>query len=308
MIFAKKNNLDWDDLRVVLAIARDGTLSGAARSLAVTHSTVFRRLGAIERRVGVRLFDRFRDGYAATAAGETVADLAARFAEGITALELRLSGQDMRASGAVRITTTDTVGAIVVPHLPELRRTYPDIRAEIVISNSMADLTHREADIAIRPTMEPPELLVGRRIVDIAHAVYAAPAYLSRHSGREPAGHDWIGLDDSLRSTIIGRWMDENAPKERITCRVDALPTLRDAARAGMGLALLPCYAGDGADGLQRALRRIPAVPRSALWLLTHNDLKQTARIRSVMDFLADALRSQRALFEGRSNQLIPRP
>jgi DNA-binding transcriptional LysR family regulator len=299
MAIAKTNRSDWDDLRVVLAIARERTLSGAARSLGVTHSTVFRRLGAIERRLGARLFDRFRDGYAATAAGETVAKLAARFAEEITALELKFSGQDMRVSGTVRITTTDTISALVIPLLPKLRAAYPDIRAEIALSNSMADLTHREADIAIRPAPEAPDILIGRRIVDIAHAIYAAPDYLSRHGSRELSGHDWIGLDDSLNSTIIGRWMNENIANERVTCRVDALPALRDAARAGLGLALLPCYLGDEAEGLRRAVRKMPALPRSSLWLLTHNDLKHTARIRAVMDFLAAALRGRRALFEG---------
>jgi DNA-binding transcriptional LysR family regulator len=308
MVFAKKNSIDWDDLRIVLAVAQDGTLSDAARSLGVTHSTVFRRLGAIERRLGVRLFERFRDGYAPTSAGETVRVLAARFAEEISALERQLSGQDLRPSGIVRVTTTDTIGAILLPLLPQLRASYPDIRADIAVSNSMADLTHREADIAIRPTPDPPHTLVGRRITDIAHAIYASPNYLSRHSRRELAGYDWIGVDDSLRSTIIGRWMHENVPNESVTCRVDALPALRDAARAGMGLALLPCYLGDAADGLQRATRKMPAVPCSALWLLTHNDLKHTARIRAAMDFLAHALRSQRPLFEGRQSQPIPRP
>jgi DNA-binding transcriptional LysR family regulator len=300
--------MDWDDLRVVLAVARNGTLSGAARKLDVTHSTVFRRLGAIERRLGARLFDRFRDGYAATPAGDAACELAARFADEIAALERQLSGHDLRPSGIVRIATTDTIGAIVMPHVSELRRFYPDIRAEIAISNSMADLTHREADIAIRPTPEPPDTLFGRRIVDIAHAIYGAPNYLAQHHGNKLAGHDWIGLDDSLRSTIIGRWMNENISNESVTCRVDALPTLRDAAQAGMGLALLPCYLGDAAEGLQRAARELPAVPRSALWLLTHNDLKHTARIRAAIDFLATALRSQRALFEGRQGRLIPPP
>jgi DNA-binding transcriptional LysR family regulator len=308
MIFAKMNSLDWDDLRIVLAVAQDGTLSGAARSLSVTHSTVFRRLGAIERRLGARLFERFRDGYAPTPAGESVRVLAARFADEISALERQLSGRDLHPSGVVRITTTDTIGAILLPLLPQLRASYPDIRAEIAISNSMADLTHREADIALRPTPAPSDTLIGRRIVDIAHAIYASPNYLSRHSKRDLVGHDWIGVDDSLRSTIIGRWMHENVPNESVTCRVDALPALRDAARAGMGLALLPCYLGDAAAGLQRAARKLPAVPRSALWLLTHNDLKHTARIRAAMDFLATALRSQRTLFEGRQSQPIPRP
>lgn len=292
--------LDWDDLRFVLAVAREGTLSGAARSLGVTHSTVFRRLGAVEQKMGVRLFERFRNGYAPTPAGETAATLAGRLADEVLSLERRLSGQDLRPSGTVRIATTDTLGTIVMPHLSALRASHPEIQIEIAISNAMANLTRREADIAIRPTQEPPEMLIGRRVADIAHAIYGSREYLSRHRDQEPPAHDWVGLDDTLVGTVIGRWMRENVPAACMACRVDALPTLREAARAGIGLALLPCYLGDTAPGLHRLVRKTPSEPRSTLWLLTHDDLKRTARIRAVMDFLATALATERALLEGK--------
>ena len=294
------STLDWDDLRLVLTVARQGTLSGAGRLLGVTHSTVFRRLGVIEQRLGVRLFDRFRDGYAATPAGETAARVAARFADEVLALERQLSGQDLRPSGTVRIATTDTVSTIVMPHLAALRVAHPEIEIEITISNAIANLTRREADIAIRPTPEPPETLVGRRIADIAHAIYGSPAYLSGHDSKEMLAHAWIGVDDALAETVIGRWMRENIPDERVAFRVDALLALREAARAGMGLVLLPCYFGDTAAGLHRAVPKTLPEPRSSLWLLTHDDLGRTARIRATMDFLAAALASQRALLEGR--------
>jgi DNA-binding transcriptional LysR family regulator len=294
------STLDWDDLRLVLAVAREGTLSGAGRALGVTHSTVFRRLGAIEQRLGVRLFDRFRDGCTATPSGETAAGVAARFADEVLSLERALSGQDLRPSGTVRIATTDTVSTIVMPHLAALRGLHPEIQIEITISNAIANLTRREADIAIRPTPEPPETLVGRRIADIAHAIYGSPAYLSAHDSKELRAHAWIGVDDALAATLIGRWMRENIPQARVAMRVDALLGLRDAARAGMGLVLLPCYFGDTAAGLHRAKPKTLAEARSSLWLLTHDDLRRTARIRVTMDFLATALTWQRALLEGR--------
>jgi len=292
--------VDWNDLRLVLAVARDGSLSGAARSLRVTHSTVFRRLGAIEAAIGTRLFERFRDGYAPTPAGETAAASAARLEDEVLALERKLSGQDLRPSGAVRITTTDTLGAILIRHLPAMRAAHPEIDAEITISNTMANLTWREAEIAIRPTTAPSELLVGRRVAEIAHAIYGSRSYLGRRSDTELSAYDWIGLDDTLAGTVIAGWMRENLRAARITCRVDALPALRDAAVAGLGLALLPCYVGDLAPGLRRLTSKTPAEPRSALWLLTHDDLKRTARIRATLDFLAKALTAERALFEGK--------
>jgi DNA-binding transcriptional LysR family regulator len=185
-------------------------------------------------------------------------------------------------------------------HLPAMRVVRPEIHFEIAVSNAMANLTRREAEIAIRPTPEPPEILVGRRVADIAHAIYGSRAYLSRHQDEDLSDHDWIALDDALASTVIGRWIRENLRAARITCRVDTLPALRDAALAGLGLALLPCYLGDSASGLCRLTPKALPEPRSALWLLTHDDLKRTARIRATLDFLAKALTSERALLEGK--------
>jgi DNA-binding transcriptional LysR family regulator len=270
-----QKSLDWDDLRLVLSVFREGTLSGAARVLGLTHSTVFRRLGVVEEQMGVRLFERFRGGYVPTPAGETAAASAACLEHQVLTLERKLSGQDLRPSGIVRVATTDTLAVILMRHLAAMRAQHPQIRIEIVISNAMANLTRREADIAIRPTSEPSELLVGRRAADIAHAIYGSHAYLSRHGERGLSDHDWIGLDDALARTVIGRWMRDNIPAELIACRVDAFPALRDTAEAGLGLAMLPCYVGDLAPGLRRVTPKTPSPPRSALWLLTHDDLKR---------------------------------
>ncbi len=292
--------MEWNDLRVVMAVAQEGTLSGAARRLRVTHSTVFRRLGVIENDLGVRLFERFRDGYSATAAGEAATALASRFPDEFLALERKLSGQDLRPSGVVRITTSDTICPILMRHAPALRAAHPEILLEITVSNAMANLTRREADIAVRPIAEAPETLIGRRLADIAYAIYGSRSYLSRHRDGDLSNFQWVGLDDALAMTAIGRWMDKNVPDTRIAIRVDALPALRDAACAGIGTVLLPCYLGDE----EPRLRRVPMTDgpdaHSALWLLTHSDLRRTARIRAVMDFLAAALSSERALFEGR--------
>ena len=172
----------------LLAVFREGTLSGAARRLGVTHSTVFRRLGAIEEQIGVRLFERFRDGYVPTPAGETAAATAARLEDEVLTLERRLSGQDLRPSGVVRITTTDTLGTILMRHLPAMRAVHPEIQFEVAISNAMANLTRREAEIAIRPNPEPPEILVGRRIADIAHAIYGSRSIPVPERRERPAG------------------------------------------------------------------------------------------------------------------------
>jgi DNA-binding transcriptional LysR family regulator len=294
-----RGSLDWNDLRVVLVIAREGSLSGAARHLRVTHSTVFRRLAVIEQTLGVRFFDRFRDGYAATPAGEAAALLAERLADEIGELERRLAGQDMRPSGTVRVATASTIWPLVCPYLPEFRVKHPEIVLEFTISNDMANLTRREADVAIRPVPEPPEHLVARRIADIAHAAYASPDYLVRNNSPDLDGQAWIGLEDSATPSVVGRWLHQHVRSGNMVLVVDALPALRDAARTGLGLAVLPCYMGDSDEGLRRVPVASPGIPRSALWLLTHEDLRSAARVRAAMDFFAVALSRHRTLLEG---------
>ena len=294
-----RSTLDWDDLRVVLAVAREGSLSGAARHLRVTHSTVFRRLAVIEQTLGVRFFERFRDGYATTPAGEAAALLAERLADQIAELERRLSGQDMRPSGTIRIATADTIWPLVCRHVPEFRARHPEIVPEFTIANAMANLTRREADMAIRPVPEPPEHLVARRIAGIAHALYASPEYLARSNTPELDGQDWIALEDTVAPTVIGRWLRQYVRSHKVALTVDALTSLRDAARVGLGLAVLPCYLGDADEGLRRVAGATPDLPRSALWLLTHDDLRRTARVRAAMDFFAATLSRDRPLLEG---------
>jgi DNA-binding transcriptional LysR family regulator len=150
------------------------------------------------------------------------------------------------------------------------------------------------------------EFLVGRRIAEVVHAVYGSHAYLARRRSKDLSDHDWIGLDDALAGTVIGRWERRNIAQDRLTCRVDAIPALRDAAAAGLGLAVLPCYVGDPAPGLRRALRKPLPEPRSEVWLLTHDDLRRSARIRATMDFLATALAAERALLEGKKAASLP--
>jgi DNA-binding transcriptional LysR family regulator len=290
----------WDDLRVVLAVSRAGSLSGAARALKLSHPTVFRRVRQIEARIGVRLFDRARAGYALTPAGDEMVAVASRLAGEVDALERRLAGRDLRPSGTVRLTTTDTLlfGPLAWL-LAAFREAHPAITLEVAALNAMLSLSKREADVAIRPSSTAPESLVGRRLAGIAAAVYrgaTAPAELGP-SGL--AGADWVAPDDSLSDLPLARWLADRGYDRRATLRANSLLALRDAARAGIGLALLPCYVGDADPGLTRVGAPIAEL-ESALWLLTHPDLRRVARIRAVVDGMAALLQPLRPLFEGR--------
>ena len=285
---------DWDDLRLFLAVARAGSLSGAARVLGVTHSTVFRRIGAFETRLGVRLFDRMPGGYALTPAGEEMRDSVLRIEEEISALALKVTGQDQRPSGTIRITATDLLAVGVLPrHIAAFRAEWPGIEIEVMVADTMLDLTRREADVALRIGNPVQETLVGRRVGRLAFAVYAA----SGPSAREPGDSDWIGYGSAHGplSRSLARWW----PQMRQVFRTNSIIAAHAAARARIGLAALPCVLADCDPELVRAAS-LPEDFMLDLWLLTHEDLRHTARVRILLDFMAAALAADADLLEGR--------
>lgn len=289
-----------EDLRLVQAIAEAGTLSGAAQRLRVDHSTAFRRLNALEDRLGVRLFLRGRDGYTPTPAGEMAITTAREVLSSLQALEHRLAGEDLRPSGVVRVTTTDTLLDFVAPGLASFRAAHPEITLEVVAANAFFTLTRRDADVAIRPTLTPPEELIGRRIAAIGIAPYATPAYLSKHpDARALAQYDWIAPDESLGHLSSAKWIAREIPAQRIVLKGSSLLALLAAARAGVGVAPIPCYLGDVDPELVRVAPPISQMS-SALWLLTHPDLRRVARIRAFLDYMAPWLADRRDLLEGR--------
>jgi DNA-binding transcriptional LysR family regulator len=295
----KMTGFDWDNLRYVLAVADAGSLAGAARSLGVNHTTVLRRLGAFEEQLGVRLFERLPTGYVLTAGGEELIAAARHIDDTVTTLGRKLTGQDLRLSGTVRVTTTDTLMGSILPEiLAAFRTAHPGIGIEIALSNSMLNLSRRDADVAIRPAKNPPEALVGRRVAKIAFAIYGSPDYLAKCSGADLAAHQWLAPDDSLADTSISAWMRAELPDSEIALRADSLLALRQAAEAGFGLAALPCYLGDKSTNLVCAYPPITAM-ETALWILTHEDLRHTARIRAFIEFAAGALSRHRPLLEG---------
>lgn len=293
--------MEWDELRYVLAVADAGSLAGAARKLGVNHTTVLRRIGAFEKQLGLRLFERLPSGYALTTGGEELISTARHIDDTVAALERKLAGQDLRLSGVVRITTTDTLmGSILPAMLAEFRATHPGIQLEIALSNVMFNLSKRDADVAIRPAINPPESLIGRRVAKVAFAIYGSPRYLAKHRKlNKLTDHQWIGPDDSLASSSVAQWMRTELSGANVALRADSLLGVRQAAEAGLGLAALPCYLGDTSSGLV-CVRAPIAAMETALWVLSHEDLRHSARIRALTEFAAEAFARQRALLEGR--------
>lgn len=296
------HRIDWEDLRFVLAVAEANSLAAAARALGVNHTTVLRRVGSFEQKLGVRLFDRLPSGYTLTAGGEELLAVARQMADTVTELERRLTGQDLRLEGSLRITTTDTLMASILPSiLADFRQRHPGVLLEVSTSNALANLSHRDADVAIRPAVDSPDALVGRRIAKVAFAVYAAPSYLDVREltadTLDIAREQWIGLGDALASTSVARWMRATLAGPAVL-RCDSLVTAREAAMAGIGLAALPCYLGDTTPGLIRIGAPVADMTRE-LWLLTHEDLRRTARVSAFTEFVGQALARHRLLLEG---------
>jgi DNA-binding transcriptional LysR family regulator len=292
------HELDWDDLRFFLAVSERGSISGAAKLLNVNHSTVLRRLGSLEKRLGARLFDRLPDGYEITAQGEELRNQLRGVSEQIETAQRRLSGRDLGLYGAIRITTTDTLmHGLLMPYLAEFRALHSAIQMEIAINNSFLSLTRREADVAVRPSNTIPENLVGRRVGRLHSAIYASKSYLKRNpKKKEWAAHDWVAPDEALAHLAQAKWMRENIPEARIAVRVDTLLGMIAAVRSGMGLGLLLCLLADAEKDLVRLAEPAEELDTD-LWLLSHPALKGVARIKALTDFLNDKLRASAKLF-----------
>lgn len=296
--------MDWDDLRHIRALAAAGTLGGAAERLGTHQTTVYRRIGRIEAALGVRLFERHREGFSLTPAGEEAAATAERLGGEVEALERRIAGRDTRPTGVVRLTTTDTLMETLLGRmLAGFRQRYPGISLEVVVGNPYLSLSRRDADIALRPTVNPPETLVGRRVADVATAIYGSESYLRDAPPIDDvSGHDWVGPDESLAHLASARWMRSELPSVAPVLRCNSLNGVLAACRGGLGLAALPCFLGDQAAQLVRVREPLPELT-VGLWLLTHRDLRRVARIRALLDHLHEAFADCRSTFAGTASK-----
>jgi DNA-binding transcriptional LysR family regulator len=292
--------LSWDDFRYVKAIAETRSLAGAADALGVNHSTVFRRLGQIERALGSRLFDRGRAGYHLTASGEEMVDLAERMGEDILAFERKVTGQDLRPSGELRVTASDTVLLhLLTDILVGFRRAYPEIVLDIVVSNQRLNLSRRDADVALRAIYHNPDSLAGRKVARIAWAVFGPSELAGRNFDPVADGkqRDWLAFVDPVAIGRAVTWLKQHVDEERIVYKVNTMMGLAEAAASGAGMTVLPCYVGAGVRGLAQLSPPIPEL-EGELWLLTHPDLCNTARVRAFLDFCGCEIAQRRDVIE----------
>ncbi|TAA40769.1 LysR family transcriptional regulator [Pseudoxanthomonas winnipegensis] len=278
--------MHWDNARYFLAIARAGTLRAAARALNVDQATVGRRLAALERTLDARLFLRTPTAYVLTPAGEALRTPAEAMERAAIQMEQRVMGLDRRLTGTVRVATTDALGKrFVLPAIARLREEHPGIEVSCLMSQDVANLSRRQADLAVRTARPGAPDQIVRRLATLQTGLYASRAYLRSRdvpvSGSGMAGHDLIG---SIQGEAPTAFCGESIANGRIVLKVSTTIALVDAAAQGLGIAELPCYRADAEADLVRL------IPERAddfdVWLVSHADLHRTARVQALISKL----------------------
>jgi len=288
--------VNWDDIRIFLAVARSGTTTSAARRLGVNQSTVSRRVKQLESDAGVAVFERQASGLHLTEAGREIVEAAEQVEERFAVLGRHVFGRDVRLTGKIRLSLPDFMVVCVAPILVEFAEAYPDIELEVSVANAHVSLSRREADVILRLGASAPEHLVGRRIAKTSVAVYGAPRYLDRVGTSELPAMDWVRWEEAWRQIPPERWLDKHVAPNRVRARVNNQTTHTELAAAGLGVGFYLCGTADNDPRLRRISDAFPF--NLALWLLTHEDLRGTARIAAFMGFVGDRLVAQRSAFE----------
>jgi len=292
-------SMNWDDLRYFLAIARAESLSGAGRELGVSQPTVSRRLAAIEDRLGVRLFDRTKQGYMLSPAGSGILETVEHVEQELADIDRRVFGEDWRLRGSLRVTCTAVMAKLYLAEpMARFVTEHPDIDLSVMCTFQHLSLSRREADVAIRVTDRPPDTLVGRRLCDVALGVYASAERARSIAGGDaaPGAWDWIGWQDETYNRLM---ISAAYPKARIRHRVDDMLTMRAMVAAGLGVVALPCYVADRDQRLRRVVAETMTQAGLHLWVLSHPDVRRVARVRLFSQFIAEAIVADHDLFEG---------
>lgn len=293
--------LDWSDVQFFLAIQRAATLAGAARALKVEHTTVGRRLVSMERALGGKLFMRTPDGLRLTAMAEQIVPLAEQAEAAMLQIERVALADDARVEGSVRVTTSETFAPLLGRWLAELKGKHSGITVELLAGNARLDLSRREADIAVRFAATSEGRLLCRRIATTGWAVYASRPYVEAHGPLPPSGelrgHDVIGFNESLAEVPGAQWIAKHGQGANIVMHTGSIPAAQNAALAGLGVAVIPCFLGDPEPALVRLLPGVVGARDS--FLVVHPDLARVARVRVVLNFLVERFVANAALLSG---------
>lgn len=295
---------DWDDLKPLLAVARHGSTTAAAKALGVDQSTVQRRLAALEQRIGQPLVQRHPSGYRLTAYGEVLLPLAQAVEEQVARLEQHVRQSAREVNGVIRLTCPEPLVQRIAQSdwLQRFRAAYPALTLEFVTSDRYLDLAQGEADVALRSGDTTDGRLVGRKVADSFWAVYAAQVYIDRHGApatlADAARHAWISFDADMSRHRAVQWLHAALPGAHVTSTAHSVLGAVQAAKAGVGIAALPTALGDAEAGLVRLFGPVPELTR--IWrLLTTPALRRTRRVAAFFDFAVRESDGLRPLLTG---------
>lgn len=287
------HSIRWGDLQYVLAVANEGAVAAAARSMGVNHSTVLRRINAFEDRHKVRIFHKLPTGYKLTAEGQLLLDSALSIESTVKTLERKIFGQEMKLEGVIRLTTTDALLRLVLArHLVTFHRLHPKIQLELSVTSRLLNLSHLDADVAIRPAKELPDSVKATRLCKIAFGIYGEPDYINSLNGKHPLESAlWLGKAPTLIHKNGSRAISEAIAEEKIVFKADSYEPLLIAAEQGIGLAYMPCFIGDSSEKLQKVDVEVEHNGID-LWMMAHSDLKHSARVKAFFDFMEEEIHS----------------
>jgi DNA-binding transcriptional LysR family regulator len=293
--------MSWDDFRYMLALAKAGSLARAAKDLKVDHTTVGRRVEALEADLGVRLFARTKTGYVLTAEAEAMMPELRQVEEAVLAVErcAHARDRDKELEGTVTITSAETFSAAyLAPRLVGFRDRYPGLEVSLAAGAAIFDLGRRQADVAVRFFKSKDDQLVLRRVAEMGYGVYVGEPYIERRgvpTVDDLKQHDLIGYDG--QPGVEDAWFSKYSKAGRTVFSSNLTLAVHAAIKAGMGVGTLPCYLGDADSTLRRV--PVPDAPSRPLWLTVHRDLQNTRRVRVVLDFLSSVLSEDKALLRG---------
>jgi DNA-binding transcriptional LysR family regulator len=279
------------ELAVLLALVRGGNLAAAAQLAQVDASTVFRTVQRVEKALGQRLFERSRQGYRATELGQRLAEHAERIEAELEGARGAAQTREAAVSGLVRISTTDTLlNGLLLPQLRVLCQAHPQLRLEINARNELANLTQREADVALRATLRPPAHLVGRHLGPIRAAAFSARAAAPRKGKTfDLAGAPWIAVDEALPEHPSVRWRRKHLPRVEPALRLNSVQAVFDAVRQGLGVGIAPLFLAEPFDDVVAVSPPLDEC-ETQLWLLTHPESRHLRRIQAVAAHIAQTV------------------
>lgn len=283
---------NWDDVRYFLTLHRQGTLAAAGAALKLDPTTVGRRLVKLEEGLGARLFDRTPTGYLLTEAGHRLLPRAERIEREALGVERDVAGEDQKLEGVVRLTATEMLTTrFIAPHLRRFRERYPEIQLDLRCTNLNVNLARREADIALRLARPTQEDLIIKRLSFIDLGLYASLDYIDRFGLPKDslAGHQLILFANIRPFRRENDWLEARMDGAHVALRSDSVSAIYSAAVAGTGIALLPCLVADHDPHLKRVPVAGAPEPRQ-IWQAVHKDLRDSARIRAVLDFIGKTM------------------